>query len=152
MQAWVKNVYFGCVVVLLMGGGACSTVQPPTEATTISLYDRLGGKSAITAVVEKFVGNVAKDARINTRFATTDIPQLKGHLVDQVCGATGGPCTYTGRDMKTTHTGMRISNADFSALVEDLVAALNTFKVPKKEQSELLDLLGSMKSDIVELP
>ncbi|MDH5700247.1 MAG: group 1 truncated hemoglobin, partial [Nitrospirota bacterium] len=83
---------------------------------------------------------------------TTDIPKLKGHLVDQVCGATGGPCPYTGRDMKTTHAGMRINTADFTAMVEDLVAALNTFKVPQTEQEELLGLLGPMKSDIVELP
>jgi hemoglobin len=152
MRAWVKNVYLGCAVGLLMSGVACSSVQPQEVTKTTSLYDRLGGKSAITAVVDEFVGNVANDARINSRFATTNIPRLKGHLVDQVCGATGGPCTYTGRDMKTTHRGMRISNADFSALVEDLVAALNTFKVPQKEQSELLGLLGPMKSDIVELP
>lgn len=152
MRAWVKNVYLGCAVGLLMSGVACSSVQPQEATKTTSLYDRLGGKSAITAVVDEFVGNVANDARINSRFATTNIPRLKGHLVDQVCGATGGPCTYTGRDMKTTHRGMRISNADFSALVEDLVAALNTFKVPQKEQSELLGLLGPMKSDIVELP
>ena len=72
--------------------------------------------------------------------------------MDQVCGATGGPCTYTGRDMKTTHAGMRISNVDFTAMVEDLVAALHKFKVPQTEQEELLGLLGSMKSDIVELP
>ncbi|HBP89678.1 MAG TPA: hypothetical protein DD706_18480 [Nitrospiraceae bacterium] len=117
-----------------------------------SLYDRLGGKTAITAVIEEFVGNVANDARINGRFASTDIPKLKGHLVDQVCGATGGPCTYTGRDMKTTHAGMRISNADFTAMVEDLVAALDKYKVPQAEQKELLGLLGSMKSDIVEIP
>ena len=152
MCAWVKSVGFGCVVGLLMIGMACSTVEQARETTTMSLYDRLGGKPAITAVVDEFVGNVAKDARINGRFATTDIPRLKGHLVDQVCGATGGPCTYTGRDMKTMHLGMRISNADFSALVEDLIAALNTFKVPQKEQNELLGLLGPMKSDIVELP
>ena len=152
MRVWVKKVYLGCAISLLMSGVACSSVQPPEATKTVSLYDRLGGKPAITAVVDEFVGNVANDVRINSRFATTDIPRLKAHLVDQVCGATGGPCTYTGRDMKTTHTGMRISNADFSALVEDMVAALNTFKVPKKEQSELLGLLGPMKSDIVELP
>jgi hemoglobin len=132
MRVWVKKVYLGCAISLLMSGVACSSVQPPEATKTVSLYDRLGGKPAITAVVDEFVGNVANDARINSRFATTDIPR--------------------GRDMKTTHTGMRISNAGFSALVEDLVAALNTFKVPKKEQSELLGLLGPMKSDIVELP
>ena len=118
----------------------------------LSLYDRLGGKPAITAVVDQFVANVATDGRINGRFATTDIPNLKGHLVDQVCNATGGPCTYHGRDMKTTHEGMRISTKDFKALVEDLVAALDKFKVPSQEKNELLALLGPMKRDIVETP
>lgn len=94
MRAWVKNVYFGLTIGLLISVAACSTVEPPAANKTASLYDRLGGKSAITAVVDEFVGNVANDARINNRFATTDIPRLKGHLVDQVCGATGGPCTY----------------------------------------------------------
>lgn len=115
-----------------------------------SLYDRLGGKAAITAVVDQFVANVAADSRINGRFATTDIPKLKGHLVDQVCTATGGPCMYKGRDMKTTHAGMKITNGDFGALVEDLVAALDKFKVPAQEKGELLGLLGPMKKDIVE--
>ena len=66
--------------------------------------------------------------------------------------ATGGPCTYHGRDMRTTHTGMKISNRDFGALVEDLVKALDTFKVPEKEKGELLGILGPMKKDIVEVP
>jgi hemoglobin len=117
-----------------------------------SLYDRLGGKSSISAVVDQFVANVAADTRINGRFATTDIRKLKGHLVDQICMATGGPCTYSGRDMKTTHAGMKISNEDFGALVEDLVKALDTFKVQAQEKRELLGLLGPMKKDIVEVP
>jgi hemoglobin len=117
-----------------------------------SLYDRLGGKSSISAVVDQFVANVAADTRINGRFATTDILKLKSHLVDQICMATGGPCTYSGRDMKTTHTGMKISNGDFGALVEDLLKSLDMFKVPAREKGELLDLLGAMKKDIVEVP
>ncbi|HET6676169.1 MAG TPA: group 1 truncated hemoglobin [Nitrospiraceae bacterium] len=117
-----------------------------------SLYERLGGKPAITAVVDQFVSNVAADERINGRFAAVDIPRLKGHLVDQVCSATGGPCTYRGRNMKTTHEGMRISTNDFSALVEDLAAALDKFNVPAQEKKELLALLGPMKKEIVEGP
>ena len=152
MRVSMRRVHLGFAIGLLLSGVACSTVEPPAGNTTVSLYNRLGGKPAITAVVDEFVGNVANDARINGRFATTDISRLKGHLVDQVCGATGGPCTYTGRDMKTTHVGMGINNAEFTAIVEDLVAALNTFKVPQTEQNELLGLLGPMKSDIVELP
>jgi hemoglobin len=122
----------------------------PAAAQQKSLYERLGGQPAITAVVDQFVANVAADKRINTFFANTDIPGLKSKLVDQVCQASGGPCTYTGKDMKTVHQGMGIKEADFSALVEDLVAALDQFKVPDKEKEELLGLLAPMKSDIVE--
>ena len=75
---------------------------------------------------------------------------MKGNLVDQICQGTGGPCTYTGKDMKTAHKGMRISDADFNALVEDLVKTLNKFNVPAKEQGELLGILGPMKPQIVE--
>lgn len=143
------------MMAVLMG---CAETGPsggpglPGGTPTKSLYDRLGGKSAITAVIDQFVTNVAADRRINGRFATTDIPRLKGHLVDQVCSATGGPCQYRGRDMKRTHSGMQISTADFEALVQDLVAALDTFHVPAGEKRELLGLLGPMQKDIVEVP
>jgi hemoglobin len=129
----------------------CAAVDSKTAATQ-SLYDRLGGKTAITAVIDRFVANVANDTRINERFATTDIARLKKNLVDQVCMATGGPCSYTGRDMNTTHAGMRITTADFNALVQDLVTALDAFKVPETDKKELLGLLGPMKKDIVEVP
>ena len=115
-----------------------------------SLYDRLGGKGAITAVVETFVGKVGGDARINSYFKSTDLVQLKMHLVNQICEASGGPCHYTGRTMKQTHAGMGVSAAAFGALVEDLVGALDHHKVGKSEKDELLGVLGPMKGDIVE--
>ena len=114
-----------------------------------SLYDRLGGQGAIVAVVDDFVGNVAADNRINKFFAKTDIPRLKRLLVEQICAGTGGPCTYTGRDMKSAHAGMGITDAQFNALVEDLVKSLDKFKVPEKEKGELLGILGPMKPSIV---
>ena len=139
-----------CVLGGMLFLAGCSGTEPmPVQQ---SLYDRLGGKPAIVAVIDQFVANVAGDSRINGRFATTDIPRLKRNLVDQVCMASGGPCEYKGRDMKTTHAGMNISTADFDALVEDLIKALDTFKVPAREKSELLGLLGPMKKDIVEVP
>lgn len=125
--------------------------QEPVR-TDKSLYERLGSKPSISVVIDQFVANVASDSRINGRFAATDIPKLKQHLVDQVCAGTGGPCTYKGRDMKTTHAGMKISEAEFGALVEDLVKALTTLNVPSHEQQELLAILGPMKKDIVEVP
>jgi hemoglobin len=114
-----------------------------------SLYDRLGGQGAITAVVDDFTANVAADNRINKFFAKTDIPRFKKLLADQICAGTGGPCTYTGRDMKSAHAGMGITDAQFNALVEDLVKTLDKFKVPEKEKGELLGILGPMKPSIV---
>ncbi|HEX2824869.1 MAG TPA: group 1 truncated hemoglobin [Burkholderiales bacterium] len=111
-----------------------------------SLYDRLGGKPA---VVDDFVANVAADTRINGFFANTDIPRLKRLLVEQICAGSGGPCTYTGRDMKTTHMGMGVQDPHFAALVEDLVKSLDKLKVPAREKNELLGVLGPMKTDIV---
>src|SRR5204863_3234551 len=85
------------------------------------------------------------------KFARTDIPRLKKMLVDQVCEASGGPCTYTGRDMKETHLGMGVTAGEFEALVEDLMSSLSQFNVGQTEQDELLGVLGPLKADIVEV-
>jgi hemoglobin len=116
-----------------------------------SLYERLGRKDAIVAVVDDFVARCAGDARINGKFARTDVPRLKTMLVDQVCEASGGPCTYSGRAMRETHDGMGVTAGEFDALVEDLVATLNRFGVAQAEQDELLGLLSPMRGDIVEV-
>jgi hemoglobin len=116
-----------------------------------SLYERLGAKEAITAVVDAFVARCAADDRINGKFARTDIPRLKSSLVDQVCEASGGPCTYTGRAMRTTHDGMAVTAAEFDALVEDLVTTLDRFGVGEAEKSELVGALAPMRADIVEV-
>jgi hemoglobin len=134
--------------------GTESASTPPDQATETtaadkSLYDRLGGEAAIRAVVDEFVANVAADARINKFFAKTDIDKLKGHLVNQIGQASGGPQVYTGRDMKTAHAGMGVDDAAFNALVEDLVKALDKFSVPAREKDDLLAVLGPMKADVV---
>ena len=114
-----------------------------------SLYNQLGEKAGITKVVDTFVGNIAKDARINGMFASTNIPRLKTLLVEQVCEATGGPCKYTGRDMKSSHTGMGVNRTHFNALVEDLQAAMSTEGIPFGVQNELLAVLAPMYRDII---
>jgi len=130
---------------------AVSDTKPPEPkpAGGKSLYDRLGGQGAITAVVEEFVTRTTTDARIKERFFNTDATNLKKQLVDFVCQATGGPCKYGGRDMQTAHAGMDLVDEEFNALVEDLVGALDKFKVPEKEKSELLGALGPLKPQMV---
>ena len=115
------------------------------------LFERLGGIDAITAVVEDFRDRVAGDDRINLKFARTDLGRLRKMLIDQVCEATGGPCQYRGRSMKEAHAAMKVTKGEFNALVDDLVATLNQFKVPSAEQDELLAILGPLQSDIVEV-
>ena len=117
-----------------------------------TLFDRLGGKPAIEAVIDDFLGRVSQDERINASFAGAHLPRLRQRLVEQVCQASGGPCTYSGRDMKTVHAGMGITGGQFDALVGHLVATLDKFKVPEKEKGELLSVLGPMRGDIVEEP
>ena len=115
----------------------------------LTLYTRLGGEPTITAVVDDFVANVAADSRINGRFANANVPRLKVLLVEQVCQATGGPCAYTGRDMRSAHAGMGITDAEFNALVEDLVKSLDKFHVAEPDKNELLGVLGGLKSEVV---
>lgn len=149
MTRTIRGVAIGVLAVTAMAVGL------QAQSGQKSLYDRLGGKTAIVAVVDDFVGNVAADKRINAFFAATAadkarLAKFKEHLVNQICEAAGGPCKYTGKDMKTAHQGMGISSADFTALVEDLTKTLVKFKVGKTEQDQLLGVLGPMKAQIVE--
>jgi hemoglobin len=139
---------FGILVMVALVATGCASMDSGMAAKK-PLYDRLGGQGAIQAVVDDFIANVAADARINKRFANADIPRLKTKLVEQICEASGGPCKYTGATMLDAHRGMNITDAEFTALVEDLVKSLDKFKVPSQEKTELLTALGGMKSQIV---
>jgi hemoglobin len=123
---------------------------PSSAPKTGSLYDRLGGMAAISAVVDEFAQNVLGDARINKKFARSDATRLVTNLKDFVCNATGGPCQYNGLNMKKAHKRMGVTDGEFNALVEDLVKALDKFNVGEREKTELLGALAGMKADIVE--
>jgi hemoglobin len=127
---------------------ACATMADPP----LTLYKRLGGREGIALVVGDFVTNMGGDPRVNARFKDMkgpDVEKLKSNLADQICDATGGPCSYLGRDMKTAHKGMQITDAEWNATVENLVKALDKNKVDPKDKSELLGMLRPMKADIV---
>lgn len=114
-----------------------------------NLYDRLGGKPAINAVVGELWSVAAADVRINNRFANTKPEIFGAQLVDFLCQASGGPCKFTGRDMKSAHTDMKLTEFEFNALAEDTIKALDKFKVPAKEKDEVIGLLGSLKGDVI---
>jgi hemoglobin len=116
-----------------------------------SLYERLGGRDAIKAVVDELAVIVLADARINKKFARSNPERLKFNVVEFICEKTGGPCKYTGRDMRAAHKNMGVTEGEFNAFVENLVTALDKFNVGATEKNELLALLAPLKSQIVEV-
>ena len=136
---------------LVLGLAVAIAATASAQTGEKSLYERLGARAGIETVVKDFAGRALADARINKKFAKSDPDRLVSSLVQQVCAATGGPCKYMGRSMKEAHRNMGVTEGEFTALVEDLSAALDHAKVPAKEKSELLGALGSMKGDIVEV-
>lgn len=140
-----RSVGLVVLVVGLVGCAGMRTQEP-------SLYYRLGGRHPIRVVVDDFVAFLVADPRVNARFKDlkpADVERLKTNVADQVCEAAGGPCSYLGKDMKSAHNGMNVTEAEWTATVEDLVQALDKNKVPAQEKSELLGLLSPMKTDIV---
>lgn len=138
--------------------GAVPDSRPPLAGIPHkrSLYERLGGYDAIAKVVHDFVGVVVADDRIRAEhkkhFMDKDVGALEKKLVDQIGEATGGPEKYTGKDMKTAHKGLDITNADFDALMDDLAKALQANKVPPMEQEEVKALLAPLRGQVVERP
>jgi hemoglobin len=117
-----------------------------------TLYQRLGGYDAIAAVTDDFIGRLAGDPQLKRFFGGLSVDsqkKLRQHVVDFLCNATGGPCLYTGRDMKTAHTGLGITEADWNVSVTHLTATLDKFKVPEKEKGEILGAIGGLKGDII---
>jgi hemoglobin len=139
----------GAVLSLLLAVVAAT----PSRAQEKSLYERLGGYNALAAVVDDFVGRLVGDKQFEKFFvgqSTDSKKRIRQHIVDQFCAATGGPCIYTGREMKTSHAGLGITNAEWDAAAKHLIASLDKFKVPEKEKGEVLAFVTSLKKDIVE--
>lgn len=145
----VKGLTALILTAALLGSGH----SVPAQTGGDSLYKRLGGYDAIAAVTEDFIGRLATDKKLGRFFvglsdnSKTRVAQL---VKDQLCAATGGPCTYIGRDMKTSHKGMGITEEDWNIAVKHLVDTLNKFKVGQREQQDLAAALTGLKPDIVE--
>lgn len=132
-------------VLALAGLLAACAANPPRDG----LYEQFGGQAGLEALVEEFLVRLLEDPRINAQFAETDLVNLNDRLVEQFCVELGGPCTYTGRDMAQSHAGLGITEADFNALVEDLVDAMDARGIPRAAQNRLLARLAPMHGDIV---
>jgi len=118
-----------------------------------SLYERLGGYDALSAVADDLLPRLQADSRL-ARFwshrGDDGIAREKHLLVDFLCSNAGGPVYYTGRDMKTSHQGMGIAEIDWTAFIGHLDATLDAFQVPQAEREAVVALIQTTKADIVE--
>ena len=146
-----RATIIGLVLSLLLTMSASAIAAPQQK----SLYERVGGYDALAAVVDDFIVRLVTDKQFEKFFAgasNDSKKRIRQHILDQFCAATGGPCVYTGRDMKTAHAGLGITNAEWDAAAKHLAASLDKFKVPEKERGEILAFVTSLKKDIVEKP
>jgi hemoglobin len=156
MRSSTRFAIVVCIVLTAACAGtspqkhAAPSAKPPAAAQGgDKLYRALGGDAGITRVVDAALAEIHGDLRINFFFEKTDMADLRRLLIEQICAATGGPCTYSGRSMEEAHSGLNLTDADFDAFVDDLVRAMNSQKVPADLQKELLGLLGPMRPQVV---
>jgi hemoglobin len=147
------NMWRSAFVVVCTAGLLGSGLQAGQNTKT--LYERLGGMPAINAVSSGLVDRILADRRVNSWFghaaaSPENTAAYKASLAAFVCQSTGGPCKYAGPDMVTAHKGRRVTSDAFDAVVQDLVATLDELKVPAAEKAALLDILGPLKSSIVQ--
>lgn len=124
-----------------------------SAAAQKSLYSRLGGYDALAGVTDDFVGRLVGDKQVGRFFvgmSNDSKGRVRQHVIDFLCKATGGPCVYTGRDMKLVHTGLGITKSDWDVSVKHLIATLDKFKVPEQEKTDVLGAIGGLEKDIVE--
>jgi hemoglobin len=148
-----RALLYSFMVMVLLLTSLAPHKQAAARQSGDTLYKRLGGYDAVAAVADDFIGRLATDKQLGrflTGLSMDSKKRLRQLIVDQFCAVTGGPCLYIGRDMKTSHAGLGISESDWDVAAKHLVAALTKFKVPKKEQDELVAAVSTLKADIVE--
>lgn len=116
-----------------------------------TLYQRLGGKTAIESIASDIFDNHTKNPLVQNRYVNSNAANVKRLVAEMCCAGFGGPETYTGKDMITAHTGMNINDAEFIAVIDDVMSALDMNNVGQKEKDEILCILYSMKAEIVNI-
>lgn len=147
-----KNDLFGVVVATMFTLGVFSTEISVAQDKT--LYERLGGYDAVSAVVDDFAGKLFSDPVVGARFFGMSDDSREGvrqKNKNLVCKVTGGPCKIISRPAATTHGGLGIKASEFNIVAQHLVDTLNTLKVPEKEHKELMAIIATLRPDIVEV-
>ncbi|WP_038051160.1 group 1 truncated hemoglobin [Thioalkalivibrio sp. ALJ1] len=146
MNRWVASVAASMVALSLI---APAQILADESERDDRLFQQLGGMGGIDLIVEELLVEISRDLRIVEQFAETNVERFRRLLVEQICDISGGPCEYSGDSMELVHGGMEITEAEFNALVENLITAMDTARVPLAAQNRLLRKLAEMRSDII---
>ncbi len=145
----IASALCGAMIASVLVSAACVAAPAPGK----TLYQRLGGYDVIAAVTDGLIGRVVANPQLAPFFAghsTDSSIKTRQQIVTKLCEMTGGPCFYSGRDMKTAHAGMGISRADWDDLMKLLGATLDEMKVAATEKDDLLALLSKSRDEVVE--
>ncbi len=148
----------GASIALALGALVTATAraqQPAAAATKAPLYERLGGMKGISLVVDDFIDRLVVNRTLNKNPAIdagrkrSPAPYLKVQVSQLVCEVSGGPCKYTGKDMKSAHVHLNISEKEWDVMAGEFKKSLDKFRVPAAEQDELFEIVGKTRADIV---
>ena len=143
-----KRRFMG-IGITVLGGLLLLSVPNESVAGAHLIYERIGYQSGVETMVDYFLANVGSDNRVNGRFTDTDMAQFRGYLIDQVCEATDGPCTYKGKSMREAHAGMGITEAEFGIIAGHFAAAMEQAGVSAGDHAAIMGVLSAMQDDIV---
>ncbi len=155
MRIRARSLAIAAALAACAWGGQAFAQSAPAGEPSKPLFERLGGLKGITLVVDDFIDRLVRNATLNKNpeidagRKRSPAPYLKFHVSALVCEATGGPCKYTGKDMKSSHAHMNITEKEWDIMVGEFKKSLARFKVPVTEQQELFDIVGKTKGDIV---
>ena len=135
-----KALVLSCTLAL----GACTSAQKDEN-----LYSSLGGKEAIAVIVENFIMEIASDERIIDHFEDSNVQRFRVMMNEHLCVVADGPCQYTGDSMIDTHAGMGVTEGDFNAIVENMMAAMDKAGIPLGPQNRLLARLATLRGEII---
>lgn len=146
-MGWSRMKSYVAVLMMMTGLvlGGCQSFQSQPDN---SLYLQLGEREGIANVVEDMLYLIVDDERINHQFKGINVAQFHRNLTDQLCEISGGPCQYSGRDIREAHAAMGITNTQFNALAENLILAMEANQIPTAAQNRLIKQLLPMYSDI----
>lgn len=144
LASTARHILPGLLLSLLL------SITPLAARAGDDLYQALGERNGIARVIDYLLVHVVDDPRIGRHFSDSNLERLHRALTDQICQLSGGPCVYQGDSMQDVHAGMQLTSADFNALVEHLVLAMEARGITTGAQNRLLKILAALRPQVIE--